>query len=588
MKDQQVDLNQYYSDRKSIFAKKASELKQKIFVNSLLRVLVFVSGGIAIYYLSFSVPLIFTSLFLFGAVFLFLVKRQVNLKADFDHNKAMSEINDKELKFMKHEFMDFDSGDDLKTENHPFSLDIDIFGRGSFFQFINRTVLSEAREKLGLHLTDNDIHQIEKRQEIIQQLAKENDWSQHFLAEAYSINTEVSEVEILEWLASYKNISNGIFKILPIIMAVISLTGMVLYAAGIIPESLLILVLLIGLGISSIKVKSINETSSRMAKSYHLFRQYARLLERIENKEFSCSLSDENLKKNQPSSRINHFSRLLNRLDQRSNILSSIFLNGFFLRDIWLCSKIDMWVKENKNDVESWFALLHDYDKYISLGIFAFNHHKTAIFPDLIDDKQILATELGHPLIPADKRVSNNYTIDNEEFNIITGANMAGKSTFLRTIGLSIIMANSGLPIIAKSFGYRPIKLISSMRTSDSLSENESYFFAELKRLKYVMGMLESDTYFVILDEILKGTNSKDKAEGSEKFLRRISKSPSCGIIATHDLSLCRVADDISTVYNKYFDAEIVNDQLYFDYKLKQGICQNMNASFLMKKMDIV
>ena len=164
----------------------------------------------------------------------------------------------------------------------------------------------------------------------------------------------------------------------------------------------------------------------------------------------------------------------------------------------------------------------------------------------------------------------------------------SGKSTFLRTVSLGIVMANTGLPVCASSFIYTPIKLITSMRTSDSLNDDESYFFSELKRLKFIVDQIQKDTYFIVLDEILKGTNSTDKANGSKKFIEKLVASNSTGLIATHDLSLCKVSDNYEEVNNFYFDAEIINNELYFDYTLKSGVAQNMNASFLLKKMKIV
>jgi DNA mismatch repair ATPase MutS len=165
---------------------------------------------------------------------------------------------------------------------------------------------------------------------------------------------------------------------------------------------------------------------------------------------------------------------------------------------------------------------------------------------------------------------------------------MAGKSTFLRTIGVNIVLANNGLPICAQHFIYKPIKLISSMRTTDSLMKDESYFFSELKRLKFIVEEIKTDEYFIILDEILKGTNSVDKEKGSKKFVQKLLESDSTGIIATHDLSLCQLEEENKEIFNYYFDAEIKNDELHFDYRLKEGVCQNMNASFLLKKMEIV
>ena len=165
---------------------------------------------------------------------------------------------------------------------------------------------------------------------------------------------------------------------------------------------------------------------------------------------------------------------------------------------------------------------------------------------------------------------------------------MAGKSTFLRTVSLQIVMANVGLPICAQSSEYSLIKLITSMRTTDSLTDDESYFFSELKRLKFIVDEIQNDKYFIVLDEILKGTNSMDKAIGSRKFVEKLVASKSTGIIATHDLSLCEVSEDLPQVKNYYFDAEIINNELNFDYTFKTGVCKNMNASFLLKKMEIV
>jgi DNA mismatch repair ATPase MutS len=238
--------------------------------------------------------------------------------------------------------------------------------------------------------------------------------------------------------------------------------------------------------------------------------------------------------------------------------------------------------------VQKWFEVVAFFDAQNSLANFQFNHPSFA-FPEIFDEKEIIkAINLGHPLLKADKRIDNNFMVDGEQFFIITGANMAGKSTFLRTVSLSIVMANCGLPVCADRFEYSPIKLITSMRTSDSLADDASYFYSELKRLKFIIDEIKSEKYFIILDEILKGTNSKDKAIGSKKFIEKLSKSKSTGIIATHDVSLCELENKFEAIKNYYFDAEIVNDELYFDYMLKNGVCKNMNASFLLEKMEII
>ena len=240
------------------------------------------------------------------------------------------------------------------------------------------------------------------------------------------------------------------------------------------------------------------------------------------------------------------------------------------------------------NSVEKWFDTIAFFDALNSLGNFAFNH-KGYAYPVLTEGNLTLQSEAaGHPLLHPEKSIRNDIKINKEQFFIITGANMAGKSTFLRTVSLQIVMANVGLPVCASAVAYSPIKLITSMRTTDSLTDDESYFFSELKRLKFIVEEIQKDRYFIVLDEILKGTNSTDKAKGSSKFVERLVASKSTGIIATHDLSLCEVSQELPQIENHYFDAEIIDDELHFDYKFKEGICRNMNASFLLQKMEIV
>jgi DNA mismatch repair ATPase MutS len=251
--------------------------------------------------------------------------------------------------------------------------------------------------------------------------------------------------------------------------------------------------------------------------------------------------------------------------------------------------KIEQWIANYGLKSEEWFDAVAYFDAQNSLANFAFNH-PTYAFPVLVKDSSAIvnATEIAHPLISSAKRIPSDCQINAQQFFIVTGANMAGKSTFLRTLSLSIVMANVGLPVCASRMEYKPTKLITSMRTSDSLTQESSYFFSELTRLKFIVEALKTDSYFIVLDEILKGTNSVDKAVGSQKFVEKLILLKATGIIATHDLSLCEIENDYTNIQNYYLDAEIVNDELYFDYKLKKGICKNRNASFLLKKMEIV
>jgi DNA mismatch repair ATPase MutS len=270
-------------------------------------------------------------------------------------------------------------------------------------------------------------------------------------------------------------------------------------------------------------------------------------------------------------------------------MLLGIFLNGFLLWDIQKSYKIETWIKAHHLKVESAFQLIAEFDALLSLGNFRFNH-ADYVFPhiDAIATDQISVESAIHPLLEKKVAIANDFNLQTENFVILTGANMAGKSTFLRTLALQIIMANLGLPVRAKKCIYRPIKLITSMRTTDSLADESSYFYAELTRLKLIVDTLEKENYFVILDEILKGTNSTDKAIGAQKFVKRLLREKAVGIIATHDLSLCTLEEESANIKNYYFDAEIIEDELFFDYRLKNGVCKNMNASFLLEKMGLV
>jgi DNA mismatch repair ATPase MutS len=252
--------------------------------------------------------------------------------------------------------------------------------------------------------------------------------------------------------------------------------------------------------------------------------------------------------------------------------------------------RLEKWKIYHKTQIGQWFHVLGKFETIISLTSLHVNNPDYT-FPELSEKHPVKATALGHPFIHAKERVCNDFVIDHEhEFCIITGANMAGKSTFLRTVGLNLILAMTGGPVCAKRFMFVPQTLFTSMRTTDSLQKNESYFYAELQRLKRMLeGMEKDEISFVLLDEILKGTNSKDKQEGSKKVLQKIMHHNGTGIIATHDLDLAEFGTRYpECIINKCFEIEIQNARIFFDYKLQEGITKKMNAMLLLKQMNII
>jgi len=587
------DPRAHYTSKITIYQEQLKKMQALLLSSSMIRLAVFLMGVAAIYFLWGNTRVILAIIVAEIALFLFLVSRHSQLKYKRDFLQEMIAINKTELQVLDRDFYDLPDGDTFKNPVHEFSQDIDLFGRGSFFQYLNRTGLASGAQKLAALLTANDIDDIPQKQEAVKELAAQSDWRQEFRVTARLVKVNYDTRHILNWLKGYTNFVPKIMQWLPNVFTGISLILFVLAYLDLVPGSVVLYWFFAGLILNGFFVKKVNDLWDKAGKTQTTFEQYFKLMLLLEEQEFtSVYLKKEQDKvksqKAKASAVIEQFSKMLGILDQRSNMLVGVFINSFFLSDLRQSYRIERWIALNADEVANWFEVIAFFDAQNSLANFSFNHPDYA-FAEIKKGKHTLtAKALAHPLLDPKKAVANDFDIDSEQFFIITGANMAGKSTFLRTVSLSIVMSNAGLPICAKEAVYDPIKLITSMRTSDSLTDDESYFFSELKRLQFIVNAIKTDTYFIILDEILKGTNSTDKAIGSRKFIEKLVASNSTGIIATHDLSLCEAADELEEVKNYYFDAQIINDELFFDYTFKKGICQNMNASFLLRKMQII
>jgi len=584
---------EYYKSNIDNYTKEVSKLYKQLTTLSIARLLVFIATGVSVYF-AFGNWQILIGIVVIGVIgFIYLLNKYTDLKHTYELKKVLVTINTEELQFAKGDFFDKSEGLQFQDANHNYALDIDLFGRGSFFQFINRTTNSEGSKTLANCLKANNTDAIVSRQEAIKDLANKSDWRQVFQANASLIKVDTKASTILSFLKTHKSFIPKYFKLVPLIISALSLIIIGLAVAQIIPAAIIGYWLFVGLFITGRYVKKTNVLSANTDRMRDTFRQYASLLSAIENESFTSNLllakqAKIKLEDKKASQILHELSKAMDALDNRNNLISAIFGNGYFLTDLKNAYRIEQWLENYKDKVEDWFEVVAFFDAYNSLGNYAFNNQQY-IYPQIVDKQSdTKVTQLGHPLLKTEKRVDNDFEIKNQQFFIITGANMAGKSTFLRTVSLHIVMANVGLPVCAASSVYSPVKLITSMRTSDSLTDDSSYFFSELTRLKYIVDAIKQDNYFIILDEILKGTNSTDKAIGSRKFVEKLVASHATGIIATHDLSLCEIEKHLKEVKNYYFDAQIINDELYFDYTFKKGICQNMNASFLLKKMEIV
>jgi DNA mismatch repair ATPase MutS len=332
-----------------------------------------------------------------------------------------------------------------------------------------------------------------------------------------------------------------------------------------------------------------------LSKKAELVKKYSELLFLLEKEKFSSPemtqlRSTLDGRHGLPSGSTRKLSAILNAFDARNNLIVGYLLNFFILWDFIQVRRLERWQARHRDQLPKWLDALAHADALCSLANFRFNN-PDSVFPEVKEgDYLINAEDLGHPLIPSENRTNNPIILlCRRHFTIVSGANMAGKSTYLRTVGVNMVLAMAGSAVIAGKMTFAPVSLVTSIRTRDSLQKNESYFYAELKRLKVIMERLEQgERLLILLDEILKGTNSRDKQSGSFALLEKLLRFDACGLVATHDLALGELEKTYpGNISNKSFEVVIENDALVFDYKLKDGIARQMNATYLMRKMGI-
>lgn len=533
----------------------------------------------------------------FVVLFFYLVKRNLRLEKIKQTLVVKKKLLEDELKALDHSFLHFENGEKFLNVEHSFAYDLDLFGEGSLFQFLNRTSTVEGRQLLAAWLQKPlmEKDKIEQRQEAIKELAEMPLWRLDFLTEGNLFHESAEQYnEIRTWSEmklelKHANLVKWLIRIVPaitLLAAIPALTG----------TSMLYLVVMVIVQFILLFAwsKRVNYYYGFFGRKSDLLAKYMQLLKLIEKKEFhSTHLCELQKIVTQPSAGkiFGELKSLVQEFEYRQNILVGVVLNGFFTWDIRYVYKLWKWHELNRGRLAEWLEIIAQMDAFVSLANYA-NNHCDFVFPEIMgEDFLFSATELGHPLLKKEKRINNAIEIQGwSKIMIVTGANMAGKSTFLRTVGTNILLAEIGAPVCAQTMKIRPIDLYTNMRTTDSLLKDESYFFAELKRIKAVLDRLAAGEHiFVILDEMLKGTNSIDKLNGSKELIRKLAQYQCSAMIATHDLKLSEMEKELpQQVFNKCFEIRIENNELIFDYKLSDGVTQTMNATFLMKKMGII
>jgi len=324
--------------------------------------------------------------------------------------------------------------------------------------------------------------------------------------------------------------------------------------------------------------------------------QYSLAFECVENEEWTTvyikdlSLSIKTESKS-VSGKIKELSKLINKLNYRLNMVVGFLMNIFFIWDIRQVIAIEKWKRDNHESLETAFDVIAEFEALISLSSLAINY-PTWAFPQIADGEAytITAKNIAHPLISNKYSVTNNYDLtDAFKIDIITGSNMAGKSTFLRTIGINTVLALAGAPVCADGMTVSVITIVSYMRIKDSLNESTSTFKAELDRLQMLLAADENEPkVFFLIDEMLRGTNSVDKYLGSKAVIEQLISKKGVGMVATHDLQIAELEKKYPDyIRNFYFDIQVVDGEMLFDYKMKLGECKTFNASLLLKQIGI-
>ncbi len=589
----------YFSNQYNVFSDKLSVVVTKIRSTSFLRLSVFLISVIGIYltiangYEWFAIP------FIAGiGIFIYLVRLHLKLEKEKTWYEANMKINDVEKKLLNGKTDNIDSGTEFIVTDHPFADDLDVFGRKSLFQLINRTATFQGKERLARLLSDPlfDISLIKSRQEAISEVSGIPEWRQAFQATGLLFNEEKNDQpNLVSWSASKTHKFNTFFyRFMLILNPVVGFSIIALIELNVLTISAFILYLAIPFILIGPKLTKLTKIHSDVSKKSDLLTKYTKLFQLIGNRDFNSDLliniKNQIVGEENAEEAVRKLASITKSMDYRLNMLMGIILNIFFLWDIRQAIRIEKWKSKYAKSMENWFNQLSTVDELQSFAGFAFVNH-SSVFPDFSHDDFYLSGEnVKHPFIRSEVSVGNVVEFNGwKQYHVITGANMAGKSTYLRTIGVNILLAMTGSVVLADRFVVTPVSLFTGIKTTDSLQDGESYFFAELKRLKEIITRLESgQRLFIILDEVLRGTNSADKRKGSMALISQLITLGASGMIATHDLELGKLNNEFpDNITNMRFEVEIINDELVFDYKLKDGISQNLNATFLMKKMGI-
>lgn len=595
-------VEQIYERRKKGFEKLIKEQQNVINFISILRFIIFAAGvGFAIYFYLykryyFSVSLIFVTL----TSFIVLVVKHNAVIEQRNLTTLLRDVNAISIERLKGKWRDFsDSGEDFRDTEHAYSDDLDVFGKSSVFQWINNAVTPFGRKKLKEFLADPSLklEDILERQIAVKELSGQIGWRQRLEAECRRVPKENQDSEeLINWSVKREEVVDKFYlKAALILLPVLTLASIIYYyfirpSAG---YSLPLIFIIIDLAVLKLGSRVRSEVLDTAYKYKKNIRVYYNVIKHIEDKKFNAELLNiikGNLiitEKDSASKAIERLIKITDKISDRSNIFS-IVLNILFLWDYHLIIQLEGWKRSYGKSIEKWLQCIGEFEALSSLAVIGFDNPEWARPNFIKDHLSIDASELAHPLL-SQARVCNNARLGKpNSILLITGSNMSGKSTYLRTIGLNLVLAYAGTPVCAKKFSCSLMNIYTCMRISDNLEKNISSFYAEIIRIKKIVSAAKKgEPIFFLLDEIFKGTNSLDRHLGAETLINKLSRENTLGLVSTHDLELGELEDKNQKIKNYNFQEYYKDNQIYFDYKLRPGVSTTRNAIYLMKLAGI-
>ncbi|MBS1520830.1 MAG: DNA mismatch repair protein MutS [Bacteroidetes bacterium] len=530
--------------------------------------------------------------------FAWLVSRQSIFEQQKEYFQNLVKVNENEIQSMLSHQNIYQDGQQFADDKHFYTSDLDIFGDASLFQLTNRAATSFGNKKLSDWLSaPTEKAEISSRQSAVAELSAKNDWK--LALQAKLLFAGKDDTDPLQRLFTYlhtplvipgEKLLTQYIRMAPILLTSLIIGGYFYRLGWLIAIIVAIINLLILSSKGGVMLKS-GTIAGRIGK---ILTNYSIVFESIEIEKWQqerCNDLAQKLKTEHTSKRIKELGRLINKLEYNLIMIVGFILNVFFLWTLKQVIAIENWKKNNHQNLEEAFDVIAEYEALISLASLHINYPDWC-FPEIIesDTYTINTKQIAHPLIPIGQRIANDYELtDTYKIDIITGSNMAGKSTFLRTIGINTVLALCGAPVCAESMKVSVMTVLSYMRIKDSLNESTSTFKAELDRLQMLLAAVDSDAkIFFLIDEMLRGTNSVDKYLGSKAVIQQLISKKGVGMVATHDLQIAELEKQYPDyIRNYYFDIQVKDCEMLFDYKIKHGECKTFNASLLLKRIGI-